>query len=53
MSINYVNLDHSDNYKKLETAPVCSIKEELSTDRIKKYSASAGAGLVYNFAGKS
>lgn len=52
MSINYVNLDHSDNYKQLETLPVCSIKKELSSDRIKKYSVTAGAGLVYNFAGK-
>ncbi|QEN04262.1 glucose-6-phosphate isomerase [Thiospirochaeta perfilievii] len=52
MSVNYVNLDKSDNFKKLLETPVCQIKEELSSDRIKKYSASAGAGLVYNFAGK-
>lgn len=52
MSINYTNLDNSKNFKELEATPVCSIKTELTTDRIKEYSAPAGSGLVYNFAGK-
>lgn len=52
MSINYSNLDKSESYKKLVEMPVCSIKDELTVSRVKKYSAPAGAGLTYNFAGK-
>lgn len=52
MSINYVNLDESKSFKGLQAAEVCSIKKELNPERITKYSAPAGAGLTYNFAGK-
>lgn len=52
MSVNYENLENSTNFQKLVSSPVATIKDELNSDRIKKYSASAGAGLVYNFAGK-
>ena len=52
MSINYLNLSASKSYKGLVEAPKCSIKAELTPDRIEKYTAAAGAGLSYNYAGK-
>lgn len=52
MSIEYLNLDNCKNYIKLKELPVCSIKKELTPERIKNYSAPAGGGLIYNFAGK-
>ncbi|OQY37784.1 MAG: glucose-6-phosphate isomerase [Spirochaetaceae bacterium 4572_7] len=50
--MKFTNLDNSKSYKKLQETAVCSIKSELSPERIKKYNAPAGAGLGYNFAGK-
>lgn len=52
MSINYTDLSESKSYKELLETPVCSIKKELNPTRISKFTAPAGAGLTYNFAGK-
>lgn len=53
MTINYFNLDKSKSFNGLQNAEPCSIKKELNPERITQYSAPAGSGLTYNFAGKS
>ena len=54
MSIKYENLDSLSSFKELkESKSEIILKDVLTRERIRKYSASVGGGLTYNYAAKA
>ncbi|MBB6482550.1 glucose-6-phosphate isomerase [Spirochaeta isovalerica] len=54
MSIKYENLDTLKAFKELRAVETSvDLKEELTRERILRYSAPAGGGLTYNYAAKA
>lgn len=52
-NINFNNLDRCENYEKLKKYSAdLSLKHLLNADRVREYTAPAGAGLNYNYAAK-